>query len=162
MSQDRNPSEFATHTEGEGDTLDLPEGMRAFTPGQVLGDRYEIRGLLGRGGMGEVWHAFDLKLRVEVALKAMREELFRSERQLELLRLALPALIVAFVIMALSDARPALLLAMVILGLGMGLAISRSIVEAHRGRIDILQSRLGGACVRVTLPIGEEVGIESR
>jgi C4-dicarboxylate-specific signal transduction histidine kinase len=47
-------------------------------------------------------------------------------------------------------------------GLGMGLAISRSIVEAHRGRIDIAQSRLGGACVCVTLPIGEERGIESR
>jgi serine/threonine protein kinase len=46
-------------------------GLR-FEPGEVLGDRYRIRSLLGVGGMGEVWHAFDLKLRVEVALKALR------------------------------------------------------------------------------------------
>jgi hypothetical protein len=36
-----------------------------FEPGSVLGDRYQIRALLGCGGLGEVWHAFDLKLRVE-------------------------------------------------------------------------------------------------
>ena len=44
-------------------------------PGQILGDRYQIREALGRGGMGEVWRAFDLKLRVDVALKALRPEL---------------------------------------------------------------------------------------
>jgi len=57
-----------------------------FTPGQVLGDRYQILEMLGKGGIGEVWHAFDLKLRVEVALKALREDLFRDERRLEMLR----------------------------------------------------------------------------
>jgi len=75
-----------TRTEAEGATVDLPEGLGFFTTGQVLGDRYEILEMLGRGGMGEVWRAFDLKLRVEVGLKALREDLFQSERRLELLR----------------------------------------------------------------------------
>jgi len=75
-----------TRTEAGGETLDLPAGLGAFVTGQVLGDRYEILEMLGRGGMGEVWRAFDLKLRVEVGLKALREELFQSERRLELLR----------------------------------------------------------------------------
>ena len=51
-----------------------------------MGDRYQILEMLGKGGIGEVWHAFDLKLRVEVALKALREDLFKDERRLEMLR----------------------------------------------------------------------------
>ena len=52
----------------------------------ILDERYEVLEMLGRGGMGEVWHALDLKLRVEVALKALRPEFFKSEPRLELLR----------------------------------------------------------------------------
>ena len=54
MSQDGRDPDPATHTEGEDLTLDMPEGLGAFSKGQVLGERYQILEMLGRGGMGEV------------------------------------------------------------------------------------------------------------
>ena len=57
-----------------------------LSAGQVLGDRYRIRSLLGSGGMGEVFRAFDLKLRVDVALKAVRPGLIADERARNSLR----------------------------------------------------------------------------
>ncbi len=49
-----------------------------FIPGTTLADRYRIVALAGRGGMGEVYRADDLKLEQSVALKFLPETLVQN------------------------------------------------------------------------------------
>src|SRR5712692_9974715 len=50
-----------------------------FVPGTTLVDRYRIVALIGKGGMGEVYRAEDLKLSQLVALKFLPEAVARGQ-----------------------------------------------------------------------------------
>lgn len=54
----------------------------AWGPGTLLAGRFEIVGLLGRGGMGEVYAARDLELNSEVAVKRVRAAIASDARAL--------------------------------------------------------------------------------
>jgi tetratricopeptide (TPR) repeat protein len=56
--------------------------MKAFEPGTMLADRYEVVQLLGEGGMGAVYKARDRELDRVVALKTIRTELAGSAEML--------------------------------------------------------------------------------
>src|SRR5580704_4983483 len=54
-----------------------------YVPGTTLSDRYRIVSALGKGGMGEVYRAEDLKLGQSVALKFLTASLAQTEQALD-------------------------------------------------------------------------------
>jgi len=59
-----------------------PIGGGRFAPGVIVADRYRIVALLGRGGMGEVYRAEDLRLTQMLAIKFLPESLARDQAML--------------------------------------------------------------------------------
>ncbi len=53
-----------------------------YSEGDLINERYEIVGLLGRGGMGEVYLATDTRISRNVALKVLHADLISSKESL--------------------------------------------------------------------------------
>jgi serine/threonine protein kinase len=62
-------------------------GFRAYQPGMMVG-KYKLEDFLGRGGMGEVWKAWDTQGHVHVALKFLPSEFRNNEDAADQMRLA--------------------------------------------------------------------------
>ncbi len=58
----------------------------AIQIGDILNDRYVVEGILGRGGMGVVYKCFDKLGKINVALKALPQELSHDENAMEDIR----------------------------------------------------------------------------
>jgi serine/threonine protein kinase len=63
-------------------TTSDPIGGGRFAPGAIVAERYRIVALLGRGGMGEVYRAEDLRLSQVLAIKFLPEALTQDEAAL--------------------------------------------------------------------------------
>ena len=67
----------------DAETLQFPAPSSTPEVGSIIGQRYQILSLLGKGGMGKVYKVKDLELDKIVALKTIRPDLAEHPEMLE-------------------------------------------------------------------------------
>lgn len=68
------------------ETLTALESERTLPKGTLLANRYRVEALVGVGGMGMVYKAYDLELGLSIAVKVMRPELAAEQQMMERFR----------------------------------------------------------------------------
>ena len=82
LSQLRADVSLATNEYRAATSPSAAEAADAFASGHLLAGRYEILDVIGRGGMGVVYHARDRELGEEIAIKTIRRELLSGDEVL--------------------------------------------------------------------------------
>ena len=73
-------------TSGASRLRDDTDTLQTLPQGMLLGNRYEILKMVGKGGMGIVYEAIDRELREVVALKVMQAELVKDSEKVSHLK----------------------------------------------------------------------------
>src|SRR5258708_26153737 len=78
----REVERLLSRHDSAGSFLNAPAliGVAPLSTGEILAERFQIIRFIGRGGMGEVFEAEDLELKIRVALKTLRPEIASDER----------------------------------------------------------------------------------
>ncbi len=85
----RNRSDRSASSLSHTKLADLPgmspqdSAQLELQPGQLLANRYEIKELIGQGGMGAVYRAFDQNRSEDIAIKVLLPSLTQNQRALE-------------------------------------------------------------------------------